>query len=162
VIRLWVWPNDLDISIHMNNGRYLTMMDLGRTDLIIRTGLWRLILRRRLTPVVGTAAIRFRRELRLFQAFDLETRLVGWVDDMVLFEQRFRIASGPRTGQYAATALVRAGLYDRAVRAMVPVAELMRATGREATASPPVPEGAAALLTLDGVMQRETPRTPAN
>lgn len=25
-----VWPGDLDISLHMNNGRYLTIMDLGR------------------------------------------------------------------------------------------------------------------------------------
>ena len=33
-----VWPTDLDVSLHMNNGRYLTLMDLGRLDLMLRTG----------------------------------------------------------------------------------------------------------------------------
>ena len=36
-----VWPHDLDTSLHMNNGRYWTLMDLGRTDIMIRSGLWR-------------------------------------------------------------------------------------------------------------------------
>ncbi|HEV2566447.1 MAG TPA: hypothetical protein VGU19_15340 [Microvirga sp.] len=34
-----VWPHDLDTSLHMNNGRYWTLMDLGRTDMMIRSGL---------------------------------------------------------------------------------------------------------------------------
>ena len=34
-----VWPNDLDTNLHMNNGRYLTIMDLGRLDLTLRMGL---------------------------------------------------------------------------------------------------------------------------
>ena len=38
-LRFHVWPNDLDFNMHMNNGRYLTVMDLGRFDLMIRTGL---------------------------------------------------------------------------------------------------------------------------
>ena len=33
-----VWPNDVDVLMHMNNGRYLTLMDLGRADGIIRSG----------------------------------------------------------------------------------------------------------------------------
>src|SRR6185503_3961101 len=32
-LSLRVWPNDLDLNIHVNNGRYLTLMDLGRMDL---------------------------------------------------------------------------------------------------------------------------------
>ena len=51
----------------MNNGRYWSLMDLGRTDLMLRTGLWRAVLRHRWVPVVNAGAIRFRRELRLFQ-----------------------------------------------------------------------------------------------
>ena len=31
-----VLPNDLDSNLHMNNGRYLTIMDLGRTDALLR------------------------------------------------------------------------------------------------------------------------------
>ena len=29
ILTFRVWPNDLDINLHMNNGRYLTIMDLG-------------------------------------------------------------------------------------------------------------------------------------
>ena len=34
-----VWPHDLDTSLHMNNGRYWTLMDHGRADIMIRSGL---------------------------------------------------------------------------------------------------------------------------
>lgn len=153
-----VWPNDLDVALHMNNGRYLTVMDLGRTDLMLRSGLLKVVLRRRLTPVVGAAAIRFRREMRPFQRYALETRIVAWQETMVVIEQRFRLISGPRAGQYAASALVRAGLYDRGARAMVPVATLFAETGREAPPSPPLSDAARALLDLDAALQRETPR----
>ena len=38
-VELIVLPNDLDTNLHMNNGRYLTLMDLGRLDLFVRSGL---------------------------------------------------------------------------------------------------------------------------
>lgn len=34
-----VLPNDLDLNFHMNNGRYLTLMDLGRIDYFVRCGI---------------------------------------------------------------------------------------------------------------------------
>ena len=39
VLVLRVLPNDLDINFHVNNGRFLTLCDLNRMDLFIRTGL---------------------------------------------------------------------------------------------------------------------------
>ncbi len=54
-----VWPNDLDFNFHMNNGRYLTIMDLGRFDLMGKTKLWKLALKRGWMPVLGSAKIRF-------------------------------------------------------------------------------------------------------
>ncbi|MEN0024635.1 MAG: acyl-CoA thioesterase, partial [Microbacterium sp.] len=39
-IRLTTLPSDIDILRHMNNGRYLSLFDLGRWDLLIRTGLF--------------------------------------------------------------------------------------------------------------------------
>ncbi len=55
-----VWPHDLDTSLHMNNGRYWTLMDQGRADVMIRSGLWRTIAREGWVPVVSAAEIRFR------------------------------------------------------------------------------------------------------
>lgn len=113
-----VWPHDLDTSMHMNNGRYWTLMDLGRTDLMLRSGLWRAVLRHRWTPVVSAAKIRFRRELKLFTPFRLETRILCWAESWLVMEHR--MVSQGRGGTITnAVALVRVGLYDRRARAFV-------------------------------------------
>jgi hypothetical protein len=39
-ICLRVWPNDLDLNLHVNNGRYLALADLGRIHWFVRTGAW--------------------------------------------------------------------------------------------------------------------------
>ncbi len=36
-----VLPNDIDSNLHMTNGRYRTIFDLGRLDLVFRMGLGR-------------------------------------------------------------------------------------------------------------------------
>ena len=41
VLRQRVWLDELDINVHMNNAKYLAVMDLGRTDWIVRSGAWR-------------------------------------------------------------------------------------------------------------------------
>jgi acyl-CoA thioesterase FadM len=88
-ISLRVWPNDLDANLHMNNSRYLLAMDVGRWDLVVRTGFWRELLRRRWFPVVGSATLRFRRPLDPFQRYRLVTRLVAWDEKWCFVEQRF-------------------------------------------------------------------------
>lgn len=89
VISLRVLPNDLDLHAHMNNGRYLSIMDLGRLDLMARTGLGRVALERRWIPLVAWASIRYRRPLKLFQKFNLRTRIVYWDTKWFYIEQRF-------------------------------------------------------------------------
>lgn len=153
-LTLRVLPNDLDFSLHMNNGRYLTVMDLGRLDLIIRTGLGAVVWANRWTPVANAAVIRFRRELRLLERYRLETRVVGWLDQAVLIEQTFVFAGGEREGQVAARALFKGALYDRESSRYVPVAELMRSLGIE-TASPPLPSDMEAFLATDRIMREQ-------
>jgi acyl-CoA thioesterase FadM len=131
-----VWPHDLDTSLHMNNGRYWTLMDLGRADLMIRSGLWRAIAREGWLPVVSAGKIRFRRELRLFQPFTLETRLVAWSDTSIIMEHRMVTAGCDGAPIVAAIALVRTGLYDRKARAFVTVPRILAAIGQEAVPSP--------------------------
>ena len=38
-IRIRVLPTDIDLLRHLNNGRYLSLFDLGRWDLLTRTGI---------------------------------------------------------------------------------------------------------------------------
>ena len=153
VRRARVWPSDLDVSLHMNNGRYLTHMDLGRLDLLIRSGLLRVVMQDRLTPIVSAALIRFRRELRALQRFDIETRIVGWLDTTAVIQQDFRIATGPHAGEVAASALVRAGLYDRSARAFVPIERLMQRLGVTAD-SPAMTDDVAAFLAAEKSLRR--------
>jgi acyl-CoA thioesterase FadM len=135
-----VWPHDLDISVHMNNGRYLELMDLGRTDIMLRSGLWREVWKNKWTPIASAVSIRFRRELRPFQKFQLETRLVCWEAALVVMEQTFVIKGGPRDGQIAARALFKGGLYDRGSKAFVPTQQLMQMIGVSAVSPVPTAE----------------------
>ena len=50
-----VLPNDLDLNLHMNNGRYLTFMDLGRVHLLAQNGLLAHIRRACWMPVLAAA-----------------------------------------------------------------------------------------------------------
>jgi acyl-CoA thioesterase FadM len=84
-----VLPNDCDINLHMNNGRYLAFMDLGRLHLVSQLGLLRRVVKNRWKPVLAAAEINFIRSLGPFQKFDVLTRVITWDDKYVYMEQRF-------------------------------------------------------------------------
>lgn len=139
-LRLHVWPNDLDFNMHMNNGRYLTIMDLGRFDLMLRTGLFRKAMQHGgFAPMLGAAKIRFRLPLSPFQPYDLQTRMICWDEKWAYMEQRFVIAKGPKAGAVAALAIVKGGLYDSKNKTITPPAELLKLIG-QTQPSPPIPD----------------------
>jgi acyl-CoA thioesterase FadM len=148
-----VMPHDLDTSLHMNNGRYWTLMDLGRTDLMLRMGLWRAVLRHKWTPIVTAGKIRFRRELRLWRAFALKSRILCWGEGWAIIEHR--LVSRRENGDELinAVALVRVGLYDRKIRAFVPMQRLMDEMGITADSPAPEPD-VQAFLDAEEAMKR--------
>ena len=155
VLPFRVLPNDLDPNWHMNNGRYLTIMDLGRLDHVLRSGLWRPVRENGWAPMLGSAVIRFRRELRPFQRFALETRIAGWSDTTAVMEQTFYVADGAQKGQMAARALVKAGFYDRKDRSFVTVRRLIAELGlpEQETESPPMTPEIEAFLKADTLLR---------
>lgn len=94
VVRMRVWPNDIDFNLHLNNGRYLSAMDYGRMRLMARAGLLRPVMRARWTAVVGAVWMTYRRSLPLFARFDLATRLVCWDERWFYMEQTFHGRDG--------------------------------------------------------------------
>ena len=88
-VRLRAWPNDLDFNLHVNNGRYLTLADLGRFDWFVRSGTLQVARQHGAVPVVGDAIAKFRREVRAFEQFEIRTRLVGWDEKWGFLEHRF-------------------------------------------------------------------------
>ena len=74
---LRVLPNDLDVNGHMNNGRYLTVINLMLVEYFVRIGFAATMLRQGWRPMAGGSFITYRRGLKPLQAYTLRFRLDG-------------------------------------------------------------------------------------
>lgn len=131
VIPMRVWPLDLDLNRHVTNGRYFTLADVGRMDYVLRSGAFRAALRHRARPIVGDVWGKFRRELKLFERFEIHTRLLGWDDKWSFIEHRF--VKDERT----VGVVIMRGLF-RGPKGNLAPAELIAEMGLQH--SPPLPE----------------------
>jgi acyl-CoA thioesterase FadM len=107
-IRVTTLPTDLDILRHMNNGRYLSLFDLGRWDLLVRTGMLDVMKRNNWYAVVSSETITFRKSLELWQRFDVESRLIGHDDKAIYLEHRAVV-----DGEIYARAIIRSRMLKR-------------------------------------------------
>lgn len=124
-VRFRVLPNDLDLLGHMNNGVYLSLMDLGRMDLMVRAGVWRELSARGYYPVIVSSTITYRRSLDPWQKYELESRIVG-IDDIAAYvEQRF-----VREGEICARAVIKARFLKKS-GGIVPIPELAELFGMD-------------------------------
>jgi acyl-CoA thioesterase FadM len=118
-VRFRVLPNDLDLQKHMNNGVYLSIMDLGRVDLMARSGVWRALRARGYYPVIVSSTITYRRSLDPWQSYTLESRVIA-IDEIAGYvEQRF-----VRDGEVCARGIIKARFLKRS-GGLVPVPELL-------------------------------------
>lgn len=120
-IRLTTLPTDIDILRHMNNGRYLSLFDLGRWDLMVRTDLSEIMQQRGWYPVVASETITFRKSLNLWQRFELQSRWVGHDDRALYLEHRAVVR-----GEIYASAIIRGRILRRA-GGTVPMSEVLEA-----------------------------------
>ncbi len=127
-----VMPNDLDFNGHVNNGRFLTLADVGRMDFVLRSGAAKAAFRMRALPIVGDSLAKFRRDLKLFERFELQTRLLGWDDKWTFMEHRFL-----RHGRVLGVVVIR-GLF-RGPQGPVAPGDFLTAMGLQAT-SPALPD----------------------
>lgn len=123
-IKLRTLPTDIDILRHMNNGRYLSLFDLGRWDLLIRTGLFDAMKDRGWYAVVSSETVTFRKSLELWQRFEVESRFIGHDDKALFLEHRAVI-----DGEIYARVIVRARMLRR-TGGTVPHDELFASLGR--------------------------------
>ncbi len=77
---LRVFPNDIDINLHMNNGRYLTICDLTRVDMFIRTGLAKTMINEKWMPVISEHTMKYKKALTLFQKYEIKMEIKDWDD----------------------------------------------------------------------------------
>jgi acyl-CoA thioesterase FadM len=88
-LSLRVLPNDLDINFHMNNGRYLTICDLNRVDLFIRTGLLKAMFRRKWIPVIAEHTMTYKKPLGMFERFDVMLEVTHWDEKFFYMKHTF-------------------------------------------------------------------------
>jgi acyl-CoA thioesterase FadM len=137
-----VWPNDLDLNFHMNSGRYVSMMDIGRVEILGRTRLLRKVFKRGWRPMVGASTIRYRRSLLPFQRFTVRSRVVCWDDKWLYFRHVIE-----RSGELYAVAYVRGLLRGR--EGNVTPAQILELAGKPEMPSPPMPEDIAKWISVE-------------
>ncbi|RYG60098.1 MAG: acyl-CoA thioesterase [Alphaproteobacteria bacterium] len=127
------WPADLDTLLHMNNSRYLAIMDIARIDLITRCGLWKKLRSRGHYPIVEAQTIRYRKSIKLFQRFTIVTHIQGWDEKSFYLTQTFM-----RGNEIVAEAMLK-GRFLKSTRGTVPPADIMEMAGYPRL-SPPIPK----------------------
>ncbi|SEP63548.1 Acyl-CoA thioesterase FadM [Loktanella sp. DSM 29012] len=120
------WPQDLDVFVEMNNGRILTILDLGRTILAQRVGLLRALRQNKWGLTMAGASVRYRRRIRAFERFRVVSRCVGWDARFFYLDQSIWVGD-----ICAAQALYRSAVTDR--NGIVDPARVFAAAGFDAT-----------------------------
>jgi acyl-CoA thioesterase FadM len=93
-LKLRVLPNDVDINRHLNNGRFLTLLDLGSIDLFLRSGLFFRAIRHGFKPMIGGLIVTYRRGLSLLERYSLNMQLAAWDDRWNYFKFEFKKRNG--------------------------------------------------------------------
>lgn len=89
VTSFMVGPLDLDTNLHVNNGRYLSIMDMGRFDMLLKPKVFWKLFWAGYYPVVVSESIRFKRSLALFNRFTIKTEIESWDEKDFYIRQVF-------------------------------------------------------------------------
>ena len=87
--RLIVWPWDIDMFLELNNGRTLTLYDLGRFGMFLRSGYLGVAREHGWAGTVAGTSIRYRHRIRAFERIELRSRMIAWDDRFTYCEQGF-------------------------------------------------------------------------
>jgi acyl-CoA thioesterase FadM len=135
------WPWDLDFWLELNNGRTLSLYDLGRIPLASRMGLIAVLRREKWGLTIAGSSVRYRRRVRAFQRLEMRSRLVSWDDRFIFLEQ-----SMWHNGTCTSHALYRSAVTDK--NGIVDTARIMAALGTDAPV-PPMPDWIQAWVEAD-------------
>ncbi|WP_127104892.1 acyl-CoA thioesterase [Pararhodobacter zhoushanensis] len=136
------WPWDLDPWRELNNGRTLTLYDLGRVPFSARIGMTAALMKQRWGMTVAGSSVRYRRRVRMFQRFEMRTRSLGWDGRFFYIEQ-----SMWRQGEALNHVLIRAAVTSHS--GIVSPAALVAAMGYPDLVSPALPEWVQAWIAAD-------------
>ena len=107
VFRIRPW--DIDMFLEVNNGRILTLYDLGRFDLSIRTGLAKVLKTNKWGLVVAGSTVRYRQRIRMFEKVTVYTQVVGYDDRWIYIVQSMWVKDMPASSILLRTGITRKG-----------------------------------------------------
>ncbi len=87
VSRHMCMPWDIDLWMELNNGRTLTIYDLGRITAAQRVGLIPILKRQSWGMTMAGASVRYRRRIRAFETIEMRSRVACWDDKFFYIEQ---------------------------------------------------------------------------
>lgn len=124
--------NDMDNFLEMNNGRILTLFDLGRNDFAIRTGLGGQLLKKRWGFVVAGSTIQYRKRVRLLDKVVMKTRICGIDERWFYIEQTMWVK-----GKCTCHALLRTGVTSLSTGKTIDTQTVLTALGHHDVHLPP-------------------------
>ncbi|KJZ21103.1 acyl-CoA thioesterase [Loktanella sp. S4079] len=126
------WPQDIDTYFEMNNGRILTIFDIGRTGLATRVGLLNVLKEKRWGLTMAGVSVRYRRRIRPFKKFRIVSKTAGWDHRFVYLDQSIWIGD-----ECCAQAMYRSAVTSK--DGIVPPQQAFEALGYEGP-SPELPD----------------------
>lgn len=101
-------PWDVDMFLELNNGRVLTLYDLGRFDMSVRNGFSRILKHQRWGLVVAGGSVRYRQRVRMFDRVTMRTQIVYFDERWFYIVQSMWVR-----GQAASSILLRTGVTEK-------------------------------------------------
>lgn len=138
------WPWDLDPWMELNNGRTLTLFDLGRLPLSGRLGMIRALAANGWGMSAAGTHVRYRRRVRMFHKVRMASRLIGWDARFLYVEQAMW-----RGGEALNHILVR--LAATQASGILPPDRLIAAMGHPGLASPALPDWVEAWIAAEAL-----------
>ena len=136
------WPWDLDFFAELNNGRTLTLYDLGRFGMAQRGGLIAALFKHKWGLTMAGATVRYRRRITAFERFEMRSQAVCWDDRFMYLEQ----SMWKRNGECASHVIYRSALTEKGKG--IPPARMAEALG-QSPISPPMPDHIAAWVAAE-------------
>ncbi len=135
------WPWDVDPWMELNNGRTLTLYDLGRIPMAKRSGMVAAVRSNGWGMAVAGATVRYRRRVKMFDRFAMSGAILGWDARFFYFQQ-----SMWKGAEATSSILLRMAITGQ--NGLVSPAEVARAIGWAET-SPELPDYARQWITAE-------------
>ncbi len=128
-----IWPLDIDPWMELNNGRTLTLYDLGRLPLFARMGLLKATRKSGMFFTVAGASVRYRARIRPLDKVEMRSRVIGFDDRFTYIDQSLWLGETCANQVLIRTAVARRG------KGIVSPGQALREMGFEAQ-SPELPD----------------------